>query len=71
MVILLAGGISIGVAVVGQRWIEAPKPEAGVSVRQSAPLQTLPDFGLTDRAGLEVGSKAWAGNVLVIKYLEI
>lgn len=68
MVILLAGGISIGVAVVGQRWIEAPKPEADVSVRQSAPLQTLPDFGLTDLAGLEVSSKEWAGKVVVINY---
>ncbi len=68
MVILLAGGISIGVAVVGQRWIDAPKPEAGSSVRQSAPLQTLPDFGLTDLAGLEVSSEAWAGKVVVINY---
>ncbi|CRI65350.1 Alkyl hydroperoxide reductase/ Thiol specific antioxidant/ Mal allergen [Thiocapsa sp. KS1] len=68
MVILLAGGISIGVAVVGQRWIEAPKPEAGLAVRQPAPLQTLPDFGLTDLAGREVSSEAWAGKVVVINY---
>lgn len=68
MVILLAGGISIGVAVVSQRWIDAPKPEAGLSVRQSAPLQTLPDFGLTDLTGLEASSEAWAGKVVVINY---
>jgi thiol-disulfide isomerase/thioredoxin len=67
-VILLAGGISIGVAVLGQRWIEAPNPEAGLSIRETAPLQTLPDFGLTDLAGLEVSSEAWAGKVVVINY---
>jgi thiol-disulfide isomerase/thioredoxin len=66
IVILLAGGISIGVAVVGQGWIKAPKPEAGFSARQRAPPQTLPDFDLTDRAGLDVSSKAWAGKVVVI-----
>jgi thiol-disulfide isomerase/thioredoxin len=66
MVILLAGGISIGVAVVGQRWIETPKPDAGFSARQRAPPQSLPDFDLTDRAGLDVSSKAWAGKVVVI-----
>jgi thiol-disulfide isomerase/thioredoxin len=68
MVILLAGGISIGVAVVGQRWIEAPNRRAGLSIRETAPLQTLPDFGLTDLAGLEVSSEAWAGKVVVINY---
>jgi thiol-disulfide isomerase/thioredoxin len=68
MVILLAGGISVGVAVLSQRWIEAPKIDAGLSVRQSAPLQTLPDFGLTDLAGSEVSSEAWAGKVVVINY---
>ena len=68
LAILLAGGISIGAAVVGQRWIEAPKPKAGLSVRQSAPLQTLPDFGLTDLAGREVSSEAWADKVVVINY---
>ncbi|WP_296806632.1 TlpA disulfide reductase family protein [Thiocapsa sp.] len=68
MVILLAGGISVGVAVVGQRWIEEPKHDAGLSVRQSAPLQTLPEFGLTDLAGSKVSSDAWAGKVVVINY---
>jgi thiol-disulfide isomerase/thioredoxin len=68
MVILLAGGISVGVAVVSQRWIEAPKLDAGLSVRQSAPLQTLPDFGLTDLSGAKISSDAWAGKVVVVNY---
>ncbi|UHD18408.1 TlpA family protein disulfide reductase [Thiocapsa bogorovii] len=68
MVILLAGGISVGVAIVGQRWIGAPKPDSGLPARQSAPLQTLPDFGLTDLAGSKVSSEAWAGKVVVINY---
>ncbi len=35
MVTLLAGGISIGIAIFGQRWM-ARAPEAGASVRQAA-----------------------------------
>jgi thiol-disulfide isomerase/thioredoxin len=68
LVILLAGGISIGIAIVGQRWIEAPKLEEGLSTRHAAPLQTLPELGLPDLAGREVNSADWAGKVVVINY---
>ena len=68
MVILLAGGISIGMAIVGQRWIERPGTEDASSIRSTAPLQFLPDFGLPDLEGHEISSEAWAGKVVVINY---
>ncbi len=68
IVTLLAGGISIGAAIFGQRWVgETPLGERTLE-RQSAQLQTLPDFRLQDLDGHEVASNAWAGKVLVLNY---
>ncbi len=68
LVIVLTGGISIGVAVIGQRWIDQPSSETGSPIRSSAPLQTLPEFGLPDLDGHEVASTAWADKVVIINY---
>jgi thiol-disulfide isomerase/thioredoxin len=68
LVVLLAGGISIGIAVLGQRWLDEPPTDARTSDRVAARLQTLPDFRLPDLDGNEVGSDAWAGKVVVINY---
>jgi thiol-disulfide isomerase/thioredoxin len=67
LVILLAGGISIGVAVIGQRWIDEPPPRTTTS-RSVAPLQVLPEFGLTDLQGNAVSSADWDGKVVVVNY---
>lgn len=68
LVILLAGGISVGVAIIGQRWIAQPASETGTPIRTSAPLQTLPEFGLPDLDGQQVSSSAWADKVVIINY---
>lgn len=72
LVTVLAGGISIGTAIVGQRWFEFEGADggghAGRSERQGESLQTLPDFRLTDLEGREVASNAWAGKVLVLNF---
>ena len=72
LVTVLAGGISIGTAIVGQRWVDfedgASDRQAARSERQAEPLQTLPDFRLTDLEGREVASNAWAGKVLVLNF---
>jgi thiol-disulfide isomerase/thioredoxin len=68
LAVVLAGGISIGIAVVGQRWFDEPQTDTKTSDRVAAQLQTLPDFRLPDLEGNEVGSDAWAGKVVVINY---
>lgn len=72
LVTVLAGGISIGTAIVGQHWVEfeenAGDRQAARSERRSEPLQTLPDFRLTDLDGHEIASNAWAGKVLVLNF---
>ena len=72
LVTVLAGGISIGTAIVGQRWVEFEDANSGRqaahSERQAEPLQTLPDFRLTDLDGHEIASNAWAGKVLVLNF---
>jgi thiol-disulfide isomerase/thioredoxin len=68
LVILLAGGISIGIAILGQRWIDRPDREAELSIRQTAPLQTIPELALLDIDGRETSSTNWAGKVVIINY---
>ncbi|MGQ9658766.1 MAG: TlpA family protein disulfide reductase [Thermochromatium sp.] len=72
LVTVIAGGVGIGTAIVGQRWVDVTggnggRPLGG-SERQTEPLQTLPDFRLTDLEGREVASNAWAGKVLVLNF---
>ncbi|AFL73128.1 TlpA family protein disulfide reductase [Thiocystis violascens] len=68
MVTFLAGGISIGAAIFGQRWVlESPLIE-GLGKRPETDIQTLPDFRLPDLNGHLVASNAWAGKVLVLNY---
>lgn len=72
LVTVLAGGISIGTAIIGQRWVEFEDADSGRqaahSEHQAEPLQTLPDFRLTDLDGHEIASNAWAGKVLVLNF---
>lgn len=72
LVTVIAGGISIGTAIVGQRWVDFEDSvgdrQAARSERRTDPLQTLPDFRLTDLEGREVASNAWAGKVLVLNF---
>jgi thiol-disulfide isomerase/thioredoxin len=68
LVTLLAGGISIGTAILGERWL-AEGPRLGAKgLGQGSQLSTLPDFSLPDLSGREVASGTWAGQILVINY---
>ncbi|EGV33927.1 Redoxin domain protein [Thiorhodococcus drewsii AZ1] len=68
LVTVLAGGISIGTAIFGQKWLgETPLVE-GLADHSRNRLETLPDFRLPDLDGREVPSNAWAGKVLVLNY---
>jgi len=67
-VTLLAGGISIGTAILGERWL-AGERLTGVSLPpQGSPLMTLPDFSLPDLRGRDVSSSTWSGQIVVINY---
>jgi len=69
LVALLAAGISIGTAVLGERWLSSGVPL--MWPRTPAPgaqFTTLPNFSLPDLGGREVASSSWAGQVLVINY---
>lgn len=72
LVTVLAGGISIGTAILGQQWLSAERDTPPVNAERLLPhtdvLPTLPDFRLTDLDGREVASSAWAGKVLVLNF---
>ena len=72
LVTVLAGGISLGTALIGQHWLDGDEGDGGGRVGRSEhetePLQTLPDFRLTDLDGREVASHAWSGKVLVLNF---
>lgn len=67
LVTALAGGISIGAAIFGQRWIEDTKPGHSTGARGDH-ADSLPDFRLPDLSGREIASASWAGKVLVVNY---
>ena len=68
VVTVLAGGISIGTAILGERWL-AGERLTGVSLPpQGSPLMTLPDFSLPDLRGRDVSSSTWSGQIVVINY---
>lgn len=68
LVTVLAGGISIGAAIFGQRWLGSNPMVDGLVERNAGLLQTLPDFRLRDAEGRELASSAWAGKVLVLHF---
>jgi thiol-disulfide isomerase/thioredoxin len=72
LVTVLAGTLSILVAVFGQRWLGEGKP-LDISLpkivdRGGDRLDSLPEFRLPDTEGREIASSAWAGKVLVVSF---
>lgn len=70
VVTLLAGSLSIGLALLGERWIggdgtgtASPRADAR---RQR--IESLPDIRLPNLDGDEVASSSWAGKVVVLNY---
>ena len=68
LVTLLAGGISIGSAIFGQRWLGGHPMIDRLAEHGDSLAQTLPDFRLPDAAGHEMASSAWAGKILVLHF---
>jgi thiol-disulfide isomerase/thioredoxin len=69
LVTVLAGGISIGTAILGQHWMTENPLSVGFGRSRHEPgLQTLPDFRLPDLDGHLVAGNTWAGKTLVLNY---
>jgi thiol-disulfide isomerase/thioredoxin len=69
-VTVLAGSVSIGLALFGERWLEvdddgAETPRRGV---QQGTLDSLPDLRLPNLEGRELSSSNWAGKVVVLNF---
>lgn len=68
VVTLLAGGISIGTAILGERWLAGDRLTGASPASHGSPLSTMPDFSLPDLGGREVSSGTWSGRIVVINY---
>lgn len=69
VVTVLAGTLSIGIALFGQRWLDVQTPPPGPGKAAARGLTgTLPDLRLPDLDGREVASNSWAGKVVVLNY---
>jgi thiol-disulfide isomerase/thioredoxin len=69
-VTVLAGSVSIGLALFGERWLDTGEDESP-QVRRGAPsglAKTLPDLRLPDLSGREVSSSSWAGKVVLLNF---
>ncbi|WPL16663.1 Cytochrome c biogenesis protein TlpA [Thiorhodovibrio winogradskyi] len=67
-VTLLAGTLSISVALFGQRWMDDHPNFALMSGTERQRAMVLPDLRLTDIHGNEIGSHNWAGKVLIMHF---
>ena len=68
VVTILAGTLSIGAALFGERWFAEQDIDFGGSRQDDGRLATLPDLRLPDVAGQEIASNAWAGKVVVLNF---
>jgi thiol-disulfide isomerase/thioredoxin len=68
LVTVLAGTISIGFAIFGQRLLEQGHLPILSMGRGPERLETLPDFQLPDLTGRKIASNTWAGKVLVLNF---
>jgi thiol-disulfide isomerase/thioredoxin len=72
LITILAGTLSVGLALLGQRWLGEGRPmEIRLpSLKQTADdrLQSLPEFRLRNLQGREIASSAWAGKLLVLNF---
>jgi thiol-disulfide isomerase/thioredoxin len=69
-VTVLAGSVSIGLALFGERWLDTGEDES-TQIRRGAPsgiAKSLPDLRLPDLSGREVSSNSWAGKVVVLNF---
>lgn len=67
VVTVLAGTLSIGAALFGERWFAQQDIDLGGRVDDGR-IATLPDLRLPDLSGQEVASNAWGGKVVVLNF---
>jgi thiol-disulfide isomerase/thioredoxin len=68
IVTFLAGGLSIGAALFGERWLAQQDIDFGGERPEDGRIATLPDLLLPDPSGQEIASNAWAGKVVVLNF---
>ncbi len=68
VVTVLAGTLSIGIALYGESWLAEHDGAGGHANGGSGSVSTLPDMRLPDLAGREITSNTWAGKVVVLNY---
>lgn len=70
-VTMLAGSVSIGLALFGERWLDDNERTESARPSLGSPetiAETLPDLRLPDLDGREVSGSSWAGKVLVLNF---
>ncbi|MCF7985031.1 MAG: TlpA family protein disulfide reductase [Thiohalocapsa sp.] len=67
VVTVLAGTLSIGIALFGERWIADGQTGAD-SAQGGEHIRSLPDIRLPDPDGREIASNSWAGKVVVVNF---
>lgn len=65
---VLAGGLSIGVALFGQRWLESHPHLLPGPVTPVSRAVILPDLRFVTVEGQEVRSSNWAGRTVILSY---
>lgn len=69
LVTILAGSMSIGAALFGQRWLgDGGSPRLSLGRGGGDRINTLPDFRLPDLTGREIASSSFGGKVVIINY---
>lgn len=68
LVTILAGSISIGLAIFGQEWIAERGLSGFLPTNKADQLNSLPELKLNDVDGREVASNTWAGKILVLNF---
>lgn len=68
LVAMLAGTLSIGIALYSERWLDERGTGGTVASHRGNSIDSLPDIRLADADGREVASNSWAGKVVVLNY---
>ncbi len=68
IVTILAGTLSIGAALFGERWLARQDIDFGGDRQDDGHIASLPDLRLADLAGQEIASNSWAGKVVVLNF---
>jgi thiol-disulfide isomerase/thioredoxin len=69
VVTILAGSLSIGAAIFGQKWLgEGSLPRLSLGHGAADRIDSLPDFRLPDLEGHEVQISSFSGKVVIMNY---